>query len=356
MAQKQGSTIRAYQQDPHGDLSVITDTTGTPTGTISYDPWGTVDGAVGTDAQQSLLGYQSQPTDPTTGLTDMGTRLYDPSMSRFTERDVIFGSPTSPLTLNQYAYANDSPLVYSDPTGMYADTSGCTTTKCYETIMAGSASGIVSSQGGDPSKCAVCQTGQAPPGLVFKPAPKPAPTVTIKIVANTTQWAGPYHASASAFGVLTMPRGMLGLTITQKDANLALDAALSEAISAELDQDGTLSLTAHSEPIEFHYHRFYGELQVHATEAPWSPLGPVLSFTGDGTIHYKGVPRVQGKFGLSGTISKAGAPLIPPLIAPVPDEAPERRPLPRIPNPFPGPQPDPESPLLPFSGLPMGVM
>jgi hypothetical protein len=55
MAQKQGSTIRAYEQDPHGDLSVITDTTGTPTGTISYDPWGTVDGAIGTDAQQSLL-------------------------------------------------------------------------------------------------------------------------------------------------------------------------------------------------------------------------------------------------------------------------------------------------------------
>jgi RHS repeat-associated protein len=134
-----------------------------------------VDGAIGTDAQQSLLGYQSQPTDPTTGLTDMGTRLYDPSMGRFTQRDTIYGDPSSPLTLNQYAYGNDSPLTYTDQTGMYADTSGCTTTKCYETIMAGSASGIVSSQGGDPSKCAVCQTGQAPPGLVFNPPPKAAP-------------------------------------------------------------------------------------------------------------------------------------------------------------------------------------
>jgi RHS repeat-associated protein len=114
MAQKQGSTIRAYEQDPHDDLSVVTDTTGTPTGAISYDPWGTVDGAVGSDAQQSLLGYQSQPTDPTTGLTDMGTRLYDPAMGRFTKRDVIFGSPTGPLTLNQYAYGADSPLVCTE--------------------------------------------------------------------------------------------------------------------------------------------------------------------------------------------------------------------------------------------------
>jgi RHS repeat-associated protein len=107
MAQKQGSTIRAYEQDPHDDLSVVTDTTGTPTGAISYDPWGTVDGAIGTDAQQSLLGYQSQPTDPSTGLTDMGTRLYDPAMGRFTERDVVFRTPTNPLTLNQYAYGAD---------------------------------------------------------------------------------------------------------------------------------------------------------------------------------------------------------------------------------------------------------
>ncbi len=179
MAQQQGTTIRTYEQNPHGDLSVITDTTGTPTGTISYDPWGTVDAAIGTDAQQSLLGYQSQPTDPTTGLTDMGTRLYDPTMGRFTERDVIFGTPTNPLTLNQYAYANDSPLVYTDPTGNYADPSGCTTAKCYNDIMKGSASGIVSSQGGDPSSCAVCQTGNTSPTL--KPLPAPAaPTVQLK--------------------------------------------------------------------------------------------------------------------------------------------------------------------------------
>jgi RHS repeat-associated protein len=176
MAQKQGSTVRAYEQDPHGDLSVITDTTGTPTGTISYDPWGTVDAAIGTDAQQSLLGYQSQPTDPTTGLTDMGTRRYDPAMGRFTERDTIYGDPSSPLTLNQYAYANDSPLVYSDPTGMYADPTGCQDAKCYDTVMKGSAGGTLASEGGDPSKCTYCQSGHPlPPGQVYVPAPKPAP-------------------------------------------------------------------------------------------------------------------------------------------------------------------------------------
>jgi RHS repeat-associated protein len=146
MAQKQGSTTRAYEQNPHGDLSVITDTAGTATGTISYDPWGTVDGAIGTDAQQSLLGYQSQPTDPTTGLTDMGTRLYDPAMGRFTERDVVFGTPTNPLTLNQYAYGADSPLVYTDPTGMLIQCSGCTDTE-KQLAKEQTASGVAAAEG-----------------------------------------------------------------------------------------------------------------------------------------------------------------------------------------------------------------
>ncbi len=116
LAQKSGSATRFYTTDPHGDLAAVFDTSGVATGTLSYDPWGTPT-AVGSDATGSLLGYQSQPTDPTTGLVDMGARLYDPSQARFTTQDTLLGSPTNPLTLNQYIYAGDSPLDNSDPTG-----------------------------------------------------------------------------------------------------------------------------------------------------------------------------------------------------------------------------------------------
>lgn len=104
LAQQSGSTTRFYQQDEHGDLAAIFDPTGTATGTISYDPWGSP-AAVGNDATTSLFGYQSQPTDPTTGLVDMSTRLYDPLQGRYTTEDSELGSATNPLTLNQYIYA-----------------------------------------------------------------------------------------------------------------------------------------------------------------------------------------------------------------------------------------------------------
>ena len=65
---------------------------GVATGSLSYDPWGAPT-AVGSDATASLLGYQSQPTDPTTGLVDMGARLDDPSKARFTTQDTLLGSP-----------------------------------------------------------------------------------------------------------------------------------------------------------------------------------------------------------------------------------------------------------------------
>ncbi len=121
LAQQQSGTTRIDYTDPHGDLAMLANIGATPTGTLSYDPFGAQDGtdsgSVGADAQASLLGFQSQPTDPTTGLVDMGARLYDPSQGRFTTQDTQFGTPTDPATLNQYLYAQDSPLVYTDPNG-----------------------------------------------------------------------------------------------------------------------------------------------------------------------------------------------------------------------------------------------
>ncbi len=112
LAQQQSGTTRIDYTDPHGDLAMLANVGATPTGTLSYDPFGAQDGtdsgSAGADAQASLLGYQSQPTDPTTGLVDMGARLYDPTQGRFTTQDTQFGTPTDPASLNQYLYAQDS--------------------------------------------------------------------------------------------------------------------------------------------------------------------------------------------------------------------------------------------------------
>ena len=59
-------------------------------------------------------GYQD-----TTGLTHLGARDYDPTTGRFTKTDPVL-TPDLPQTLNAYAYANNSPVTESDPSGLSA--------------------------------------------------------------------------------------------------------------------------------------------------------------------------------------------------------------------------------------------
>jgi RHS repeat-associated protein len=117
LAQSASGTVSDYEQNLHGDMSLTVTTAGTASGTHTYDPYGKTVTATGTGATAGF-GYQSDPTDPTTSLVDMGTRLYDPSQGRFTSQDSEFGGWDDPNTINQYTYAADSPLQYTDPTGM----------------------------------------------------------------------------------------------------------------------------------------------------------------------------------------------------------------------------------------------
>jgi RHS repeat-associated protein len=122
LAQKVGSTIRYYIRDQHGDLVGDTDTTGTLQGTILYDPWGqplSGTGDLATTPAQGAFRFQSDLADASTGQVDMLTRLYEPSLGRFSSRDVLFGEPRDPITLNQFVYGGSSPVTFSDPTGMY---------------------------------------------------------------------------------------------------------------------------------------------------------------------------------------------------------------------------------------------
>jgi RHS repeat-associated protein len=121
LAQKQGTTTRFYMTDPHDDVVGVASTAGSLVGTRSFSPWGEPRTTTG---EQTLFGSQSDPTDPDTGLVDMTSRYYDPGMGRFTTRDVLFGDPTMPVSLNQYVYGADSPLSYADPTGMAFESGG----------------------------------------------------------------------------------------------------------------------------------------------------------------------------------------------------------------------------------------
>ncbi|MFG2941350.1 RHS repeat-associated core domain-containing protein [Streptomyces sp. NPDC048282] len=62
-------------------------------------------------------GFLGKPADAETGLTHIGAREYDPTIGRFLSADPVF-APDDHESLNGYAYANNTPVTKSDPTGL----------------------------------------------------------------------------------------------------------------------------------------------------------------------------------------------------------------------------------------------
>ncbi|MEU9343625.1 RHS repeat-associated core domain-containing protein [Streptomyces sp. NPDC048278] len=63
-------------------------------------------------------GFLGKTADQTTGLTQLGARLYDPGLGRFLSVDPML-EPDKPQTLNGYAYSNNNPATFTDPTGLF---------------------------------------------------------------------------------------------------------------------------------------------------------------------------------------------------------------------------------------------
>jgi RHS repeat-associated protein len=64
-------------------------------------------------------GFVGGVADPT-GLTHLGAREYDSAVGRFISSDPVLNAE-DPQSLNGYAYADNTPITSSDPTGMSAD-------------------------------------------------------------------------------------------------------------------------------------------------------------------------------------------------------------------------------------------
>jgi RHS repeat-associated protein len=62
-------------------------------------------------------GFVGGTQDPSTGLTHLGAREYDPATGRFISVDPVIDL-TDPQQIHPYAYARNSPVTYSDPTGL----------------------------------------------------------------------------------------------------------------------------------------------------------------------------------------------------------------------------------------------
>ncbi|MFF8383440.1 RHS repeat-associated core domain-containing protein [Streptomyces kanasensis] len=102
--------------DHHGTGEVAIDAA---TGAVSqrrFDPYGVERGSA-TGTWPGEKGYVGGTIDKSTGLTHLGAREYDPTLGKFISVDPLIDH-TQPQQMNGYAYANNSPVTLSDPSGL----------------------------------------------------------------------------------------------------------------------------------------------------------------------------------------------------------------------------------------------
>ncbi|MFB7863534.1 ricin-type beta-trefoil lectin domain protein [Streptomyces sp. NPDC056069] len=80
------------------------------------DPFGNERGTAGANMQDHK-GFLGQTKDDASGFQPLGARLYDPVVGRFLSADPVLDL-NDPLQSNGYAYAQNNPVTYSDPTGL----------------------------------------------------------------------------------------------------------------------------------------------------------------------------------------------------------------------------------------------
>ncbi|WP_234329535.1 MULTISPECIES: RHS repeat domain-containing protein [unclassified Streptomyces] len=102
--------------DHHGTASMTVDAT-TQAVTRRYTkPFGESRGTAPTTWPDDK-GFLGKPADTDTGLTHIGAREYDPATGRFLSVDPVL-APDDHESVNGYAYANNTPVTKSDPTGL----------------------------------------------------------------------------------------------------------------------------------------------------------------------------------------------------------------------------------------------
>jgi RHS repeat-associated protein len=111
------NTAAYYNFDASGNTVGLTGQAGASLATYSYLPFGEILSATGTIANPFQFNGQWGVMADGTGLDFMRARDYSPTIGRFVSRDPIGLSGGA----NLYAFANNSPVAYQDPTGHHID-------------------------------------------------------------------------------------------------------------------------------------------------------------------------------------------------------------------------------------------
>ena len=106
-----------YILNLQGDVVQIIDEGGVLQAEYVYSPWGEVISAEGDLAEINPLRYRGYYYDSETGFYYLQSRYYDPENHRFINADSFASTGQGFLGTNMFAYCNNCPTIYEDPSG-----------------------------------------------------------------------------------------------------------------------------------------------------------------------------------------------------------------------------------------------
>jgi len=114
--QRSGEATDYPLADGHGDITALSGPAGGVESRQEYGPWG--EQLSGPNLEMGYLGAWERPTDPATGLIQMGARTYDPSLGSFASEDPVLGHLGLGGSVDRYSYVRDNLLSAYDLNGL----------------------------------------------------------------------------------------------------------------------------------------------------------------------------------------------------------------------------------------------
>ncbi|KXH87243.1 RHS repeat-associated core domain-containing protein [Sporosarcina sp. HYO08] len=133
-----------YTYNSLKEITGLTNASGTVVASYTYDAWGNILSQSGIMATENPIRYKGYRYDEETGLYYLIARYYQPTEGVFLTTDPEGGDTDDPKTQNGYAYANNNPVMMTDPDGNYAwavINAGFAAYDGYKAYKAGKASG-----------------------------------------------------------------------------------------------------------------------------------------------------------------------------------------------------------------------
>ena len=112
-----------FKRNIQGDIIGILDRNGVEVVTYLYDTWGKLISTTGSKAstigEDNPFRYRGYYYDEETGLYYLNQRYYNPEWGRFISADTVIGQQGDLLGHNLFAYCQNNPVTFCDPSGNF---------------------------------------------------------------------------------------------------------------------------------------------------------------------------------------------------------------------------------------------